>query len=184
MSRIRQIAPESAEGKAAELLATVKAKMGMVPNITRAMANGPAVLEAYLGFSGALGKGALSVKDRERIALAVGQANDCEYCVAAHSAVGKRVGLTPEEVRGSRLGRSADPKSDALVKFARKLVDDRGRVSDADVEEVRAAGFDDGGISEIVANVALAVFTNYFNHVAGTEVDFPAAEPLDALAVG
>lgn len=178
MSRIHQITPDSATGKAKELLDAVHGKLGLVPNITRAMANSPAVLEGYLGLSGALGKGSLSAKNREQIALAVGQANHCDYCLAAHSAIGKMVGLTPDQILDSRRGTAIDPKADAVIRFARKLVDERGRVSDADVAEVRAAGLNDGGIAEVVANVALNIFTNYFNHVAETDIDFPRAEPI------
>lgn len=178
MSRIPQIAPESATGKARELLDTVKAKLGLVPNLTRALANSPAALEGYLGLSGALGKGTLSAKYREQISLTVGQANNCDYCLAAHSTIGKMVGLTPDQIRDSRHGTSVDPKTDALLGFARKVVDQRGRVSDADLDAVREVGFDDAAIAEAVANVALNIFTNYFNHVADTDIDFPRAEPL------
>lgn len=178
MSRIHQIAPDSATGKAKELLDAVHGKLGLVPNITRAMANSPAVLEGYLGLSGALGKGSLSAKNREQIALAVGQANHCDYCLAAHSAIGRMVGLTPDQILDSRRGTAIDPKADAVIRFARKLVDERGRVSDADVAEVRAAGLNDGGIAEVVTNVALNIFTNYFNHVAETDIDFPKVEPI------
>jgi uncharacterized peroxidase-related enzyme len=136
------------------------------------------VLEGYLGLNGALGKGSLSAKNREQIAMAVGQANQCDYCLAGHSAIGKMVGLTPDQILDSRRGTAIDPKSDAVIRFARKLVDERGRVSDADVAEVRAAGLDDGAIAEVVANVALNIFTNYFNHVAETDIDFPKVEPI------
>jgi uncharacterized peroxidase-related enzyme len=178
MSRIHQIAPEVAAGKAKELLDAVNGKLGLVPNMTRAMANSPAVLEGYLGLSGALGKGSLSAKNREQIALAVGQANHCDYCLAAHSTIGKMVGLTSEQILDSRRGTSVDPTSDAVIRFARKVVDERGQVSDADLAEVRAAGLNDGAIAEVVANVALNIFTNYFNHVADTDIDFPRAEPI------
>jgi uncharacterized peroxidase-related enzyme len=178
MSRISQIAPETATGKAKELLGAVNAKLGIVPNMTRAMVNSPAVLEGYLQLSGALGKGKLSAKIREEIALAVGEANQCDYCLAAHSAIGKMVGLTADQIRDSRLGTAVDPKSDALIRFARKLVDSRGLVADQDIVAVREAGFDDGAIAEVVANVALSVFTNYFNTVAQTDIDFPKAEEL------
>jgi len=178
MSRISQIVPETATGKAQELLVAVKQKLGLVPNMTRAMANSPAVLEGYLGLSGALGKGELSAKNREQIALAVSQANECGYCLAVHSTIGKMVGLTPDQIRDSRRGMAIDPKTDTLIRFARKLVDDRGRVSNADLHAVREAGFDDAAIAEVVANVALNLFTNYFNHVAETDIDFPKAESL------
>jgi uncharacterized peroxidase-related enzyme len=178
VSRFKAIAPELASGKVKDLLEAVNANLGLVPNMMRAMANAPAVLDGYLRLSGSLGQGALSAKAREQIALAVAQANGCGYCLAAHSAIGKMVGLTADQVRDSRLGTAVDPRADALIRFARKVVDARGRVSDADLDDLRAAGFDDGAVAEVVANVALNIFTNYFNHVAGTDVDFPQAPAL------
>jgi uncharacterized peroxidase-related enzyme len=178
MSRINQVKPEAATGLAKELLGTVKSKLGLVPNMTRAMANAPAVLDSYLQFNGALNKGTIPAKLREQIALVVSQANGCEYCLSAHSAIGKMVGLTAEQIRDSRLGTAVDPKTDALIRFARKVVETHGRVSDADLEDVREAGYDDGAIAEVVAHVALSVFTNYFNNVAETDIDFPKAEAL------
>jgi uncharacterized peroxidase-related enzyme len=178
MSRFAQINPESASGKPKELLDAVKSKLGLVPNMTRAMANSPSVLEGYLALSGALSQGVLSGKQREQIALVVGQTNHCDYCVAAHSAIGKMVGLTADQILDSRRGSAVDAKTDKLIRFARELVDRKGNVTDADIADIRAAGFDDGAIGEIVAGVALNIFTNYFNHVADTDVDFPKVEPL------
>lgn len=180
MSRIPRQNPETATGKAKDLLDAVKAKLGLVPNMTRAMATAPAVLEGYLALSGALGHGTLSAKVREQIALAVGEANQCEYCLAAHATIGRSLGLTADQLRDARLGTAIDPKTDALLRFARVVVEKRGRVSDADVAAVRAAGHDDGAIAEVVAAVALNLFTNYFNHVAGTDLDFPKAPALAA----
>lgn len=178
MARLNQIAPETATGKSKELLATVKNKLGLVPNMTRAMANAPAVLNGYLQLSGALGQGELTPATREQIALAVAQANRCEYCLAAHTAIGKMTGLTADQIRDSRQGTAVDPKADALIRFARTVLDTKGRVSESDLQTVREAGYDDGAIAEAVAHVALNVFTNYFNLVAGTDIDFPKAEPL------
>src|SRR5262249_39593188 len=153
-------------------------KLGIVPNMTRAMANSPAVLDGYLQFSGALGKGTLPVRLREQLSLAVAQANGCDYCVAAHSVIGKMVGLTDQQVRDSRIGGAIEPKADTLIRFALEVVRTRGRVSGAALDEVREAGFGDGVIAEVVAHVALDVFTNYFNNVAQTDVDFPKAPEL------
>ena len=178
MSRFTQIAPETAIGKTKELLDGVKSKLGLVPNMTRAMANSPAVLNAYLQFSGALAAGSLSAKNREQIALAVGQTNECGYCVAAHSAIGKMVGLTADQIRGSRHATADDARTNALLHFSRKLVETRGQVSDGDVDKMRQAGFTDGEIAETVAGVALNIFTNYFNHVADTDIDFPKPDAL------
>lgn len=182
MPRLTAVSPDSATGKAKELLNTVQAKFGMTPNMMRTMAAAPAVLEGYLQLSAALGRGSLSAKVREQIALAVAEANGCDYCLAAHSAVGAMVGLTSDQIRDSRKGTAVDPKADALVRFARKIVAARGQVADQDVAAVRAAGFDDAAIAETVAGVAIDVFTNYFNLVAATEVDFPKAAPLTAGA--
>jgi AhpD family alkylhydroperoxidase len=113
MERIVPVDPQTAQGKAKELLDAVKAKLGLVPNMTRAMAVSPAVLEAYLGISGALAHGVLPPRVREQLALHVGQANGCGYCLSAHSTIGKRVGLTDQAILDSCQGHSADPKTDA-----------------------------------------------------------------------
>jgi uncharacterized peroxidase-related enzyme len=180
MERINPVSHEAAEGKARQLLDAVKAKLGIVPNMTRAMAVSPPVLEAYLGLSGTLAYGVLPAKAREQLALDIGEANHCDYCVSAHSALGKRAGLSDADILDSREGKSSDPKTNALLRFARTVVAKRGLVDDADVEAVRAAGHGDAEIAEVVAHVALNVFTNYFNNVAGTAIDFPKAPALTA----
>jgi uncharacterized peroxidase-related enzyme len=180
MERITPINPEAAQGRAKELLDAVKAKLGLVPNSTRSMAVSPPVLEAYLGFLGALGHGVLPARVREQLALDVGEANHCDYCVSAHSALGKRAGLTEQDVRDSRRGASADPKEDVLLRFARTVLEKRGMIEDADIAAVRRAGYGDAEVAEVVAHVALNVFTNYFNNVAGTPLDFPKAPALTA----
>lgn len=182
MSRIKPINYEQSIGKAKELLDAVKAKLGMTPNMMKTMAQSPAVLEAYLNFSGALAGGTLSGKLREEIALIAAEANGCGYCASAHTAIGKMVGLDEAAILAAREGNSANAKDDAAIKFARKVIVNRGQVSETDLAEVKAAGFTDGEVGEIVANVALNVFTNYFNEIAETEVDFPAIEfPLKSL---
>lgn len=181
MPRLKAITNAEAGAKGRKLLDGVEKKLGMVPNMMRTMANSPAVLEAYLGFSSALGRGALSTKLREQIALAVGEANNCQYCLAAHTVLGEKAGLSDAEIADSRQGSSADRKIGAALDFARTIVRERGRVSDEDVERLRHAGFDDGGIAEIVANVVVNLFTNYINHVAETDIDFPRAPVLEAI---
>jgi uncharacterized peroxidase-related enzyme len=178
MSRISHVAPETATGKAKELLDTVKQRLGLVPNMTRAMANAPVVLDAYLNLSTVLSHGTLSAKFREQIALAVSEVNGCDYCLAAHSAIGKMTGLTQNEINDSRLGIAVNSKADALIGFARKVVETRGRVSEGDLNQVRAAGFSDDSIAQIVAEVALNIFTNYFNNAFETDLDFPRVSPL------
>ena len=178
MAKINAINPDTAKGPAKELLDGVEAKLGFTPNLLRTMANSPTVLNAYLNFSSALGIGILPAKLREQIALTVAEANECNYCLAAHAAVGKTVGLNDETIQDSRRAQSPDRKEAAALQFAQKLVVGGGWVSDEDLIRMRRSGFNDGEITEIVANVALNLFTNYFNHVAGTEVDFPAVAEL------
>ena len=173
MPRIQPIDPAAAEGKAKALLDGVHKALGMTPNIMRTMANSPAVLDAYLGFGKALSGGQLSAPLREQIALAVAGANGCEYCAAAHTALGKMHGLESPELAANLEGRAADPKVAAALDFALAIVDKRGWADDADLARVRAAGYGEGEVAEIAATVALNIFSTYFNHIAETEVDFP-----------
>jgi len=182
MPRINTINAEHASAEQQQILANVKKGLGIVPNLVSTLAQSPAAANAYLAFSGALSKGSLPAKLREQISLVVGETNSCDYCLAAHTLLGGKAGLSNDEVLSARGGTSADPKSAAALAFAQKVVSDRGIVSDDDVAGLREHGFTDGDIAEIVANTALNIFTNYFNHVAGTVVDFPAAPKLAACA--
>lgn len=183
MSRLKQLAPESTTGAVRQTLDAIGSKLGLVPNLTRALANSPAALNAYAQLSGALARGQLPGKIREQISLTVAQANECDYCLAAHSAIGRRVGLSDEQVHRARLGESDDPPTDAVLRFTRQVVGSQGRVSDEELQAFRDAGYDDGAVAEVVANVALNVLTNYFNNVAHTDIDFPkAAELTEAVA--
>ncbi len=173
MSRLPVIQTEAASPKAKHLLEAVQAKLKITPNMTRVMANSPAVLEGYLAFSGALAGGSLPSKLREEIALEVGEQNACQYCVSAHTAIGKLTGLTDVEIQQAREAQSSSSKHSAALVFARKLVASKGQVADADFEAVRQAGFSEGDIAEIIAHVALNIFTNYFNIATAVEVDFP-----------
>jgi uncharacterized peroxidase-related enzyme len=176
MSRIQPVNYEEATGKVKELLHAVTAKLGMTPNMMKTMARSPAVLQAYLNFSGALAGGELNARLREQIALITAEINGCGYCASAHTAIGKMVGLSGEAISAARRGRSEDAKNDAALRFARTVIVNRGQVSEADVTAVRDAGFSEGEIGEIVANVALNIFTNYFNEIAETEIDFPKVQ--------
>ena len=172
---------DTAPALAKPLLEAVDKQIGFVPNLFRVVANSPAALEGYLGMSGALAKGRLPAQTRERIALAVAQINGCSYCLSAHSALGRNMAkLSDAEMAANRHGGSLDPKADAAVRFAARVVRERGHVSDADVQAVRMAGYDDAQIVEIVQHVALNTWTNYVNLVGGTEVDFPAVQALAA----
>ncbi len=184
MPRIQPISPASASPEQQQIFTTVKHALGVVPNLVATLAQSPAAANAYLAFNQALSKGALSPQLREQISLAVGEANSCDYCVAAHSLLGEKAGLAREEVRRARQATSSDPRSAAAVAFAQKIVSDRGIVEDADLATLRGHGFTEGEIAEIIANTALNIFTNYFNHIAGTTVDFPVAPKLETCGCG
>jgi uncharacterized peroxidase-related enzyme len=177
MAHLPIVDPGNSTGKAGDLLAAVQKKLGLVPNMTRVMANSPAVLEAYIGFSGALDGASLDAKTRERLALGTAEANQCEYCLSAHSAIGKLVGLSENDILSSRRGQSSDSKATAALQFSRQLIDKRGSVSETDVEAARRGGLTDGEIAEVVALTALNIFTNYFNNALQVDVDFPKVSP-------
>lgn len=175
MSRIAIPTVESAPAAAGPLLAAVKNKLGTVPNLMKLLANSPQALEGYLSLSGALGKGRLDAGIQERIALAVAEYNGCEYCLAAHAYLGKHVAkLSDAEIEAARGGASADARAAAAAAFALDVARNRGRIDDTALAAVRAAGFGDDAILEIVLHVALNVLTNYVNNVAATDLDFPA----------
>ena len=156
------------------LLEAVQKQLGSVPNLFRVVGNSPVGLEGYLGLNGALGKGALDSKTRNRIALVVAQENGCDYCLSAHTYMGKNLAkLDDAEMTLNRDATSNEPKAAAAVRFAAQVVRSRGHVGDADVLAVRAAGFGDAELVEIVLHVALNTVTNYVNTVAATEIDFP-----------
>lgn len=176
MSRFTPVDPANATGRAKEIFdGPLK---GKAFNIFRAMSNSPAALDAYVSLSGALSRGSLDAKAREVIQLAIGQATGCDYCVAAHTAIGRGAGLTDEQTMGARRGSVADPRLNAIIKFALNLHEKRGFVSDADLAAFRQAGCTDAHAAEVIANYALAIYTNYFNHANHTPVDFPAAPPV------
>lgn len=178
MPRLSVVEPDKATGKTQQLMDAAKQKMGSVPNILKGMGNSPAALGAYMGMSGAVGEGELDGKTREAIALRIAEKNNCKYCLAAHSAIGKMQGLEQDELLASRKGDSADAKRKAAVLFAERILDTNGFVSDQDLQAVRDAGFGDSAIAEIVAVVGMNIYTNLFNHVNDTEVDFPEAPAL------
>jgi uncharacterized peroxidase-related enzyme len=161
------------------LLDAVNKQLGVIPNLMKVVGNSPAALEGYLSLSGALGKGTLGAKTGERIALAVAELNACNYCLSAHSYLAANLAkLDAAEIEANRRGSSDDAKAAAAVLFATQVVKARGHVVDADVAAVKAAGFSQGEIIEIVVHVALNTLTNYVNEVAQTEIDFPVAAAL------
>ncbi|MFA6219688.1 MAG: carboxymuconolactone decarboxylase family protein [Erythrobacter sp.] len=173
MQRISALPLDTQSEAVAPLFAAIREKMGGVPNIMRTMAQSPAALEGYLGFSGALGNGRFTAAQRELAALAAAGENGCDYCASAHSALGKMAGLDAADMQAVIAGDTPASADGKLVELTRKIVSQRGVLSDADVEDFYAAGFDAGHLVELVAVTALNIFTNYFNHIAATEIDFP-----------
>lgn len=177
MARITPIDYATAEGRPKELLDAVKASLGATPNMTTTMARS-AVLEGWLSFFGALGKGSIGPANAERIALGVAEANGCAYCLSAHSYLGANVAkLDHEELEKARQFDSSDPEAAALLAFAEAVVHTKGGVSDSDMNAARDAGLTDAQLSDVVGHVAINVLTNYFNKAFEVEVDFPVVEP-------
>lgn len=179
MPRIKPVTQP--EGKASELLGEVQKHFGGTPNIFTTMAQAPAVLQGYLALSHSLNSVSLLPKLREQIALAVAGANGCHYCASAHALLGKKAGISETEVGKNLEGTSDDPKTKEILQFVRCVVQNRGQVSDSDFQKVQSAGLSDIQIIEVVAVIVANIFTNYFNNVVQTEVDFPQVNvPLGA----
>ena len=160
------------------VLEQIKGAFGVVPNMFKAVANSPAALNSMWGSFGALGGGVIDAKLGEQIAVAVANRNSCEYCLAAHTVLGQKAGASAEEMSAAQAGQSSDPQTALVLRFALKLVEQRGQVTQSDVTELRVAGFDDQHIVEIVAHVALNLFTNYVNVAFAVPVDFPKVKLL------
>jgi uncharacterized peroxidase-related enzyme len=162
-------------------LEAVKKSLGVVPNLFRLVATSPAALEGYLGLSGALAKGAIPASLGARIALAVAEVNGCDYCLSAHTYLGKNLAkLDDAEIIANRSGASNDPKANAAVRFAAKVARERGRVTEDDVKAIKDAGYSNAQVIEIIQHVALNVWTNYLNNALKTEIDFPVVTARQA----
>ena len=181
MPRLTPLDSAQATGEAKELLDGIQTAFGMTPNMARTMAKNPAVLKGWIELNGALGK-TLTRELGEQIAVAVAEENGCGYCLSAHTAIGALVGIGEHELAHNRAGESVDPKVAAALKFAQAVDDKRGNVSDDDLAQIRAAGYDDADIAAIVGHVALNALTNYFNLVAQPVIDFPEVRPGIAKA--
>jgi len=169
--RITSGDPTTATGSNRTYFDSLQSTLGLIPNLARAMAQSPAVLESYILFKGALRKGSLGRRLGEELSLTLAGANHCDYCASAHSVPGKLAGLNEAEIRGALTGNAEDSKNAAALRFAQLLVENRGQITDTDFQAVRSAGFSEGEVGEIVAHVAVNVLTNYFNNVARTDID-------------
>ena len=173
MSRVPLIKLKEASEDSKAVLNQINSAFGVVPNMFRAVANSPAALKSMWGSFGALGSGSLGAKLGEKIAVAIADKNRCEYCLAAHTVLGQNAGATAAEMSAAQAGQSDDARTAAALRFALKLVTHRAQITDADITEVKNAGFNDEQIVEIMAHVALNIFTNYVNLAFDVPVDFP-----------
>ena len=176
MSRINLVDDTAATDETRALLSEIHRAFGATPNMFRAVANSPAALRSMWGSFGALGGGVVSAQLGEQIAVAIADRNACNYCLAAHTALGRKAGVSAADMTAAQAGNSSNPQTAAALRLALKLVDARGQVSEADVQALRAAGFDDAHIVEIIAHVALNLFTNYVNVALDVPVDFPGVK--------
>jgi len=173
MSRITTITNETATPEQAALFDAIQAQIGMVPNFLKVFANSPAALRAFLGLHGIANEGSLDLPTRERIALALAQQNACEYCLSAHSAIGKKAGLDNSEINANRSGSSNDSKAAVAVKLARSLAEHSGEITTAELIEARNAGYSDADIVEIITHVGMNILTNILGKASRVEIDFP-----------
>lgn len=176
MSRINVVTNETANAEQKALLDAVQSQLGMVPNFLKVFANSPAALAAFLGLYGVAGAGSLDPQTRERIALALAQQNSCEYCLSAHTAIGRKAGLSGAEIEANRAGSSQDAKAAVAVQFARSLAEHNGEVTTAEIMEVRNTGYCDADIVEIITHVGMNILTNILGKASRVEIDFPKVE--------
>jgi uncharacterized peroxidase-related enzyme len=173
MTKVPLISTTEAPAGSRKVLEETQAKIGMVPNLYRALASSPAALQGYVQLAATLSGGVLSAKAREVLAVAIAEANRCEYCLSAHTAIGKMVGLKDDAILQAREGRTEDVRLQAMLDLARRMVTHRGQVAPGDFEAARAAGVTDAEFAEIAAHIGMHTFSNYFNNLVETEIDFP-----------
>ncbi|OFA01809.1 carboxymuconolactone decarboxylase family protein [Duganella sp. HH101] len=176
MNRIALVSPADTTGERQQLLAQIHGAFGATPNMFKAVANSTAALKSMWGAFGALGGGVIDAKLGEQIAVAIADRNECDYCLAAHTALGRKAGASAEEMSAAQAGQSDYPRTAAALRFATAVVNNRAQIADEEVEALRAAGFDDEAIVEIMAHVALNLFTNYVNVAFKVPVDFPSVK--------
>lgn len=176
MARINLVTNESANPEQKALFEAIDAQLGVVPNFLKAFANSPAALKAFLGLHGIAGDGSLDPQTRERIALALAQQNSCEYCLSAHTAIGRKAGLDSAEIEANRSGGSRDEKAAVAVRFARSLVAHMGEITTAELVEMRNAGYSESDIVEVITHVGMNILTNMLGKAGRIDIDFPKVE--------
>lgn len=176
MARIKIVTAESANPEQQALYEAIHAQLGMVPNFLKVFANSPAALKAYLGLHGIAGEGSLDPRTRERIALALAQQNSCEYCLSAHTAIGRKAGLDGAEIAANRAGTSRDENAAVAVRFARSLVTHMGEVTTEELMDMRNAGYSESDIVEVITHVGMNILTNLLGKVGRVDIDFPKVD--------
>lgn len=176
VARVPLVDRTAATGSVRTVLDQIHGAFGATPNMFRAVANSPAALQSMWAAFGALGGGVIGVALGEQIAVAVANRNACDYCLAAHTALGRKAGVSGDDLAAAQSGESADPRTAAVLRFALKLVNERGQVDATDVQALRDHGWSDEHIVEIVGHVALNLFTNYVNVALAVPVDFPGVK--------
>lgn len=180
MSRIAPLAVERANPEQHALLEAVQTSLGMLPNFLRVFAHSPVALRAFVGLYGIAREGELDALTRERIALALAEQSGCAYCLSAHAALGRQAGLDDSEIATNRAGSSQDARAAVAVRFALALAEHRGEVTDAELGSMRAAGYSDGQIVEVITHVGLNLLTNILGKASRVEIDFPRLVPRAA----
>lgn len=176
VARVPLVDRTAASGSVRTVLDQIHGAFGATPNMFRAVANSPAALQSMWAAFGALGGGVIGAALGEQIAVAVANRNACDYCLAAHTALGRKAGVSGDALAAAQSGESADPRTAAVLRFALQLVNQRGQVDAADVQALRDQGLSDEHIVEVVAHVALNLFTNYVNVALAVPVDFPGVK--------
>lgn len=178
MSRIRPVPPEEASQRVKEAYAILKQKIGSLPNIFLHMGHSEPALRTYLSLSEAASHGVFPAQLREKIALTVAEANHCNYCLAAHTAIAHGLGVDNADILEARLGHSQDKKTGAILEFVKKVVEQRAQISSQEVARLKELGVTDQELVDLVALITLNIFTNYFNLIADPKVDFPPAPEI------
>jgi uncharacterized peroxidase-related enzyme len=173
MNRLDVVTREDADAAQRALLDAIQSKLGFVPNFLGILAHSPDALRAFLGLHGIAETGQLDPRTRERVALVVAQDNSCEYCLSAHTAIGRKAGLVGSEIAANRAGGSEDARAAAAVAFAQALNTHLGDVTQAEFDAVRDAGYSDAEIVEIIAHVGMNILTNLIGKASQVDIDFP-----------
>ncbi|MGY2805715.1 MULTISPECIES: carboxymuconolactone decarboxylase family protein [unclassified Bradyrhizobium] len=181
MSRITTPKPEHVPADSKPTLDAFTKNIGFTPNMLACFAQSPVAFNAWADLIGSLSK-TLDVKTRDSIGLAVSEVNGCNYCLTVHSYTAEHMAKLPaNDIILARQGHASDPKRDAALQFARKVIQSRGQVSDTDLKTVRDAGYTDANIMEIIALVAMYSLTNFFNNVFDPDKDFPPVSPAGSI---